>query len=149
MSNGVTQGYRLHTPTDTSDPGFRIPGKKLHWVSPRVSEINPGRPWVVIRKSDLPKELATHIENHSPAAFAHGDTIRRGELVLAYSSEEVAKRARQELNEIAREREASVSRATHGINNPNGTPRAKVEVNEDRDVSREMIEKFKAAKQDD
>lgn len=94
--------FNKHRPVDSSDPGFTIPGNKLRWLSSRVSENNPGRPWVVIRKSDCPKELIEHIARHNPGAFAHGDTYRRGDLVLGYTNDEAHQVLTRELREIGR-----------------------------------------------
>lgn len=146
MSESLT--FVKNRPVDKSDPGFTIPGKTLRWVSARVSENNPGRPWVILRKSVLTKELITHLEGINPNAFALGDTIRKGDLVLAVATKEAHKLHRKELDEKARGRESSVNRFTRGINNPDGSSRAKVETNEDRDVTREMLAKFKASSQD-
>lgn len=143
----TTFTFVRHRPIDKSDPGFKIPGKTLRWVSSRVSENNPGRPWRILRKSDLTPELIKHLEGINPEAFAHGETIRRGELVLAFSSEEATKEHRRELKEKAQFQERSVCRAP-SIANPDGSPRAKVEINEDRDVTRDMVARFKSSKQD-
>lgn len=134
--------YKRHRPADRSDPGFTIPGKKLRWVSATVSENNPGRIWAVIRRQDLPKDLVSHIVVHNPNAFSQGETIRRGDLVLAYASHEAASELRSEKVELAQEQEQRV-KSLPNITNHRGKKTASVEVNEDRDVTQEMIEKFK------
>lgn len=94
--------FKTHRPTDSSDPGFTIPGAKLRWISGRVRERSDSSGlWIPLRKSAMPKELVTHIDNHYPGAFSEGDTIRRGsgELILAYSSVEAANKHRAELNQ--------------------------------------------------
>jgi hypothetical protein len=113
-----------------------------------VSEHDPGRPWRIIRKSDLTADLVKHLEGINPEAFMHGDTIRRGDLVLAHTTEDRAKDLRKELQELSRNNEKSVNRLTHGIKNPDGSSRAKVEVNEDSDVTQQMIAKFKSSNTD-
>lgn len=139
--------FKTHRPVDTADPGFEIPGRKLRWISSRVSENNPGRPWVVIKKSELPDLLVKHIEGRNPSAFAHGDTYRRGDLVLAYGRVDEVKEYRKEIDEKARDLQRSVNIAPREIKNPDGTPRAKVEINEDMNVSADMVARFKKGKE--
>lgn len=83
---------------DKSDPGFRLPGKKLRWISAKQTELNMDRPWAVLRRSMLPAELLQSLENANPGISSQGDTIRRGEMTLAYASEEAALHKRKEIN---------------------------------------------------
>lgn len=142
-----TIAFVKHRPVDRSDPGFTIPGHRLRWVSARVSENEPGRPWRPLRKSQLSKELQDHLETINPDVFAHGDTIRKGDLVLALAHEDRAKELRKELNERSRDQERSVARFARGVNNPDGSPRAKVDINEDKDATA-LMARFKATKED-
>lgn len=137
--------FNKHRPTDSSDPGFTIPGRHLRWVNGRVSENNQGRPWVILRKSDLPKDLITHIESHNPSAFTQGDTIRRGDLVLGYASNEAVDVLRRENREKADDVHGLVNRAP-SIKNKDGSNRAKVIENETTDVTQQMLDRFKASK---
>lgn len=137
--------FRKHTPVDRSDPGFTIAGKTLRWLSGKVSENNPGRPWVILRKTDLSKDVLDHIERHHPGAFAHGDTVRRGELVLGYSGDEVLKDYRSEIRQKAIDLDRSISRAPD-IKDNRGQQRVKVEINESEDVTERMIQQFKTSK---
>lgn len=134
-----------HKPVDRSDPGFTIPGQKLRWVSGSVAENNPGRPWAVLRKSKMPKELVEHLKDVNPFAFQDGDTIRRGDLVLAYAPIEHANEFRKEILERAQEQEMLVKRGPD-VNFRNGSY-AKVEVNEEHDSTEEMIARFKKERQ--
>lgn len=138
--------FKKHTSKDTADPGFEIPGRKLRWISARIAENSPGRPWMVIRKSELPVELVKHIEGRNPNAFAHGDTFRRGDLILAYGDVDAVKEYKREIQEKALDLQRSVKFAPD-IKNPDGSPRAKVEINEERDVSSEMVARFKKGKE--
>lgn len=138
--------YKTHRPIDRTDPGFTIPGFKLKWISTKVSENNPGRCWAVLRKDKMPKELLNHIEDSNPGAFAGGDTIRRGDLVLAFARKEAVDAFRKELNEQANELERSVRRAPE-ITGKTGKPRSAVTDNEDSDVTEEIIAKFKHDKE--
>lgn len=133
--------FLKHKPVDRSDPGFTIPGHKIRWISGSVAENNPGRPWVVIRKSKLDKELVEHLKDHNPFAFQEGDTIRRGDLVLAYAPNDMAEELRNEIRQKAAEQEALVRRGPD-VGFRNGAY-AKVEINEERDSTEEMIARFK------
>ncbi len=137
----ITQ-FNKHRPVDNSDMGFTVPGLKLRWVNGRVSENNPDRPWVVLRKSDLPKDLVDYIEGRSPDAFKGGETIRRGDLVLGYADEKANEIKKRELAEAAKEMQARVKTAP-SIANKSGRQTAKVDVNEDKDVTQEILEQFK------
>lgn len=134
--------FNTHRPADSSDPGFTLPGRKLRWVNGRVSENNPGRPWVVIRKSELPKELVAHIERHLPNAFKDGDVMRRGDLILGYADERAHKIHKEETRERAQEVSNRVKSAPD-IRGRDGRARAKVTENTDEDVTEEMMKRFK------
>lgn len=136
--------FNLHRPVDSSDPGFSIPGYRLRWISGRVSESNPGRPWEVIKKSDLPPDLVKHILSRNPSAFSAGETIRRGgeELVLGYSSIEAAQELKDDNLKKAREMEGRLKRAPD-IKSSKGSY-TKVEHNSKEDATEQMIAQFKA-----
>lgn len=134
--------FNKHRPVDRTDPGFTIPGVKLRWISGKVSENNPGRPWVVIKKGDCPKELLEHLERHNPHAFANGDAFRRGDLVLAFTDEEGHKLLKREIEEARKAQEELVKRPP-SIMGRDGKNRASVEINESEDVTEKMIERFK------
>lgn len=102
--------FKTHRPKDTSDPGFTIPGARLRWISGRVRETGDSTAlWTIFRKSKLDKKLVDHIENCYPGAFADGDTIRRGsgELVLAYTTEDMALGHRKYLDGKSKDQSAS------------------------------------------
>lgn len=139
--------FKLHRPLDTSDPGFTIPGKTLRWVSGRVAENRANRPWMVIKKSDLTPELVKHIENSNPGAFAHGDTIRRGDLVLAACPTEMRDLMRKQLDELTRERSQVILRSQN-IKDHNGSTAAQVFENSEHKVEQELIGRFKENKID-
>jgi hypothetical protein len=101
---------KLRRPMDPSDPGFEIPGLKLRWLSGRVAENAPGRPWVILRKQDLPEKLLKHITDTNPAAFTTGDTIRRGDLVLGYASDDANAKWKAMKAEAAAEQYEVISR---------------------------------------
>lgn len=103
--------FKIHAPKDPSDPGFSIPGAKLRWISGRVRESSgTSQMWIPLRKEKLPKALIDHVQNCFPNAFSDGSTIRRGsgELILAYSTEDVVAKHRKYLDSLASEQ---VSRA--------------------------------------
>lgn len=134
--------FKPHKVVDRSDPGFTIPGRTLRWVSGKVSELSPGRPWAVIRKADLPPDLLKHLLGVNPDAFANGDTIRRGDLVLAYTTVERAEALRKEKRQAAMDQELVVKRAVSARNRA-GKEVVKVDVDETADATTEMLEKFK------
>jgi hypothetical protein len=78
-------------PNDTMDVPFAIVGHKLRWVSGRASEDKFTRPWKVLRKSDLPLNIVEDLERRSINIFRDGETVRFGECVLAYATEEAVK----------------------------------------------------------
>lgn len=97
---------------DPSDIPFRILGHKFRWIAARASEDRYTRPWVVLKKSDLPEDVLSDIKSRNVNAFRDGETIRWGENVLAYASnEEVAKLKAEN------EREAHAQRDLIGANN--------------------------------
>ena len=138
--------FQKHRPADRSDPGFTLPGKKLRWISGKVQENNGDRPWVVLRKGHMPKDLIEHIEKFNPDAFLTGETIRRGDLVLGFCSEQAQIQKKAELKQMSRDQASTVAVAPD-IRDKKGRKMAEVEHNEDTDVSKEMIERFKAQKE--
>lgn len=101
--------FKKHMPVDVSDPGFSIPGARLRWISGRVRErSDTSGMWIPLRKSQLPKELVTHIENCYPNAFGDGDTIRRGsgELILAIADTQQVAKHQKHLQVLASEQAA-------------------------------------------
>lgn len=105
MSSIDIKNFKKHRPVDPSDPGFTIPGAKLRWISGRVRERSGTDIWKQLRKSDMPKDLVEHIENHYPGAFSNGDTVRRGngELILAYASVERVESHRRSIDQDTRD----------------------------------------------
>lgn len=100
--------YQKVRSRDRSDPGFRLPGKKLRWVSAKQTEVNMDRPWAIIRRSMLPEELLKHLDSINPGMFTAGDTVRRGDLILAYCSDEAAIAHRKELDQLAEQQKSRV-----------------------------------------
>jgi len=99
---------------DPSDLPFRLLGHKFRWVAARSTEDRYTRPWVVLRKSDIPEDVIQELKSRNVNAFRDGETIRWGENVLAYASnEEVAKL------KAANEREAYAQRELIGANSAN------------------------------
>lgn len=136
--------FKTHKPIDRADPGFEIPGKKLRWISPDISEVRGDRPFQVLRKDELPAKLVEHISKFNPSAFSDGSTIRRGKLVLAYSTDEAFKAYSKEIHQAAIDQEDSVRQvrgATQSVRDF-----AKVTTNETYDDTQRMIEKFKKPK---
>jgi hypothetical protein len=126
------------------DPGFRLPGFKLRWVSGDVSENRSSRPWAIIRKSDLPAELVKHLEDRNPDMFKGAETIRRGNLVLAFTTDQANDGIKSDNVRAARDLESRVKLAPDL--GKSGKSKAKVTVNEDQDVTQDMLEQFKHAK---
>lgn len=93
--------FKLHRSADQSDPGFTIVGKRLYWVYSYQTENDPGRPWAVLRREDIPDELVKHLERKNPALFKNGQTISRGDLTLAYCTDDVYREMRNEQMQIA------------------------------------------------
>jgi hypothetical protein len=101
--------FRTHKPVDRTDPGFTIAGHTLRWINGRVAENSPGRPWTVIQKEDLTPEILKLLTRSIPGAFNNGNTVRRGDLVLAYCPADLAKEHRQELNRLAKEQQKRIA----------------------------------------
>lgn len=100
---------------DRTDPGFEIPGIKLRWLGARVEELSMDRPWVVLRKSDMPEKLIKHLLDKNPDLFREGDTIRRGTCILGYASLEAVQEHRKELNRAARDQYEGINRVPQGL----------------------------------
>jgi hypothetical protein len=92
---------KTHRPLDTTDPGFSIVGYELRWLAPKVVENSPGRPFFVVSRDSLPDKLTQEILRYNPFAFREGNTIRRGDLVLAAVKTEHAEALRREKAEMA------------------------------------------------
>lgn len=138
--------FKTHRPADRSDPGFTIVGHKLRWVSGKVTEISPGRPWEIISKQNLSPEMQAHLKKFNPNAFAQGETIRRGDLVLAYCPNDVYEALQLENREKAKEQEAMVKRPA--ISSKSGKSNVTVTDDETTDVTAQMIEKFKKPREE-
>lgn len=92
---------KTHRPMDTTDPGFTITGYELRWLAPKVVENSPGRPFFVVSRDSLPDKLTQEILRYNPFAFREGNTIRRGDLVLAAVKSEHIQTLRKEKAEMA------------------------------------------------
>lgn len=103
-------------PIDKSDPGFKILGHKLRWLSSGAQEDKMGRIWKVLRKTDLPPAVLQQLKDMNRAdMFGRDDTIRNRELVLAYAPDEVVAISKLELKEAAdRQRSLITSKAVPG-----------------------------------
>jgi hypothetical protein len=86
-----------------------------------------------------------HLEGRNPEIFRGGETIRRGELVLGYATERANDERKAELAQAAKEMQNLVKTAP-SVMDKSGRNRAKVEVNEDKDVTQDMLEQFKNAR---
>jgi hypothetical protein len=115
----MSQKFKIQRvkPVDKGDFGIRIEGLKLRWVGAYQNENNPGRIWTVLRKSDLDEAAIKHLEGINPAVFKGGDTIRRGDLTLAYATEEASQALRQELDNESRKNMQAISAAPSTRNN--------------------------------
>lgn len=91
-------GFKTHRPKDALDVGFTLDGYKLRWISGRQTEDKFGRIWQVLHKTDLPEELIKEMKKYHLDLFAHGDTIRKAELVLAFAPLERAMEHRKRLD---------------------------------------------------
>lgn len=146
MSSFQESEVTTHRPIDPSDPGFRIKGVKLRWISTIVHQNNPDRPWVVLKKTMLPKGIVTKLEESRPDLFGdeEKETIRRGggSLILAYAKDSAAKTHKDEIRERAKIQDDFVA-AGAGIVDQQGRRRDAVTVNETSDVTQEMLARFK------
>lgn len=113
---------------DPSDPGFRLPGFQMRWLSKKVTENSPGRKWAPLKRADLPEKLREHIETYNPYLVQDGDTIRRGggELVLAVAPMDIV----EEMRADARERADDQMRLINAV--PNGAKNMRVEASSER-----------------
>lgn len=96
---------KLHRPIDPSDPGFTIPGYTLRWLSGKIVENNPGRPWVVLKREDFPPKALEQLHKVIPGAFLNGETVRKHDVVLAACPSDIAARLKQDARERAMEQE--------------------------------------------
>jgi len=95
---------------DSMDLPFRIVGHKLRWVAARASEDKFTRPWKILRKSELTPEIVRELESRSVNIFRDGETIRFGENVLAYATDEAVAVAKARVD-----RETNAQRASIGV----------------------------------
>jgi hypothetical protein len=109
----TTADVTFHRPTDNTDPGFKIKGQVLRWVSGGVESRRAPRFWSPIRMSKLPKELQTKIKT-KVGSLIDGDTIRRRDLILSCAPVDVVSERSAELKDQQRANE-SVFRANSGI----------------------------------
>lgn len=98
-------------PSDLTDLPFLIHGVQLRWISGRKNENrHMAGIWKVLRKADLPQELVRDLERDYIGMFGDGDTIRNGDLVLAYAPAEMAAARKKELTAAANDQAARVFR---------------------------------------
>jgi hypothetical protein len=97
---------------DNMDLPFRIMGHKLRWVAARASEDKFTRPWKILRKSDLTSEIIRELESRSVNIFRDGDTIRFGENVLAYATDEAVAVAKRRVDQETNAQRASIGVAS-------------------------------------
>jgi hypothetical protein len=114
---------------DTMDVPFRIKGHKLRWVAARASEDRFTRPWVILRKSELPQDVIDQLKSKSMNVFRDGETVRHGENVLAYATEEAVARMKAEV-----ERETQSLRSSIGVDSSKrpGVVHSKLETSVER-----------------
>ncbi len=114
---------------DTMDVPFRILGHKLRWVSARASEDRFTRPWKILKKSELPENVIRDLESRSVNIFRDGETVRFGENVLAYATDEACAEQKARVDADSRSQLASIGQ--------NSDKRSGVRVSEkDTSVSR-------------
>lgn len=89
----------LHTPVDTTDPGFAIKGVKLRWISGQVEARRAGRMWVPLKASMLPAKVLSKMKEANGSWFSTGDTIRKKDLTLAFAPIEQVEARRRELRQ--------------------------------------------------
>lgn len=98
-----------HRPTDKTDPGFRILGWKLRWISMGSTESKDGRFWRVLRKTEIPTDILKDMIAANPDLFGQDSTIRNRELVLAYAPEDVVAAHRKEIEAAAKQQMSLVT----------------------------------------
>lgn len=93
---------------DTMDLPFRIVGHKLRWVAARSSEDKFTRPWMILKKSELPSDVIEDLKRKSINIFRDGETVRFGENVLAYASDEACAKAKRIVDDDTRSLRESI-----------------------------------------
>lgn len=108
--------FKFHRPKDSLDVGFTIEGHTLKWVHSRQTEDKFGRPWIILRKSAVGDRVLEEFKRNYLDIFSGGDTIRRGDLVLAFAPKDRINEQRKELNKLASDALARIKQApnAHG-----------------------------------
>lgn len=89
--------FKAHKPLDPLDVPFRIAGHQVRWIASHAQETKFGRPWKVLRKSQLPQDTIKALEQTHYSIFSDGDTIRRGgDLVLSFAPLDVVNQVKSE-----------------------------------------------------
>jgi hypothetical protein len=109
------------TSEDPLDVGFDIEGYKIRWIRAERTEDKIHRIWRPLQKTDLPEETLKELESQRFGLWSGGNTIRRGDLVLAYAPMEAVMAYRKEIQERNNALQNLVRSA------PKGIPGAKVE----------------------
>jgi len=97
--NKFTIRFRRTVDSDPCDVGFELDGFKLRWIRDRLQEDRIGRIWKPLQKSDLPESTLKELEKQRFGIWTGGNTIRRGDLVLAYAPIEAVNEQKQEIAE--------------------------------------------------
>ena len=63
----------------------------------------------MVKKEALSPETLKHVEKHHPGAFSHGNTVRRGDLVLASCPVDVNRDYKAHILSKAKEQEQRVT----------------------------------------
>ncbi len=86
-------------PIDATDPGFKVKGHRLRWVSSSVEMRRTGRAYIPLKISCLPESATKKLKETNPSWFNAGDTIRRRDLVLCIAPIEEVEKTRKENKE--------------------------------------------------
>lgn len=93
---------------DPTEVGFEIPGHKLRWIAARKQEDKWGRIWQALRKEQLSEEAIRSLEAYNPSTFATGNVIRRGDMILAYASNELVEALRTQIDHDSKSRKSQI-----------------------------------------
>jgi hypothetical protein len=132
MSSTILKNKIKFKKTQSDDPldvGFEIEGFKLRWIRAQSTEDRIYRIWRPIQREDFPKETLEELQRQRFGLWTGGNTIRRGDLVLAMAPLEAVARQKKDIQE----RNLALQKLVQA--SPKGIPGARAEYREETPVA--------------
>lgn len=97
---------------DPLDHGLESDEIGFRWISARREEDRLGRIWQPLRKEHLTDEAQNAVKKRMYDVWESGNSIRRGDLVLAFAPKEMIAKLKEDNRQRAQQQEALVRQST-------------------------------------